>query len=106
MGEGQLKRVIRSGNLTPEEVARDAEIRRQVQEEFPPARSPSPASPDSISETLKRAIKESHRSVDQISKDAGVSRSMVAQFLSGGRDIPVAVADKLASVLGLKLTVG
>ncbi len=106
MDEENLQRVIRSRNLTREEAARDEQIRRKVQQEFPPARSLSPPAPDSISETLKRAIKNSDRSVYQISKDAGVSHTMVDQFLSGRRDIRMTTADRLASVLGLRLTVG
>ena len=106
MAKEKLKRVVRSGNLSPEEAARDREIRRQVQQEFPPARLQSPPAPDSLSERLKQAIEQSDCSVAQISKDAGVSQIMVAQFLSGQRDIRMTTADKLASALGLKLTVG
>ncbi len=105
MSEERLKRIVRSGNLSPEEVARDEEIRRQVQQEFPPARSLSPPA-DSISETLKRAIRESGRPPQQVANEAGVSQALIDQFLSGRRDIPMIAADRLASVLGLKLTVG
>ena len=97
---------MRTGNLGPEEVSRDEEIRRKVQEEFPPACTLSPQAPDSLSEMLKRAIRESDRSIQDISKDAGVSQVMVTAFLSGRRDINTTTADKLASVLGLKLKVG
>jgi hypothetical protein len=38
MEKRKLKRIIRTRHLTPEEVARDQEIRRKVQEEFPPKR--------------------------------------------------------------------
>jgi len=72
MGKKKLQRVVRSDYLTPEEVARDTEIRRQVQQEFPPARPLSPAAPDSISESLKRAIERSDRSLHQIAREAGV----------------------------------
>lgn len=106
MGEDKLKRTFRSGHLSAEEVSRDRQLRRSLEDEFPPARPPSPPLPDSISETLKRAISESDRPVDEISGAAGVSQNMIAQFLSGQRDIPMAAADRLASVLGLKLTVG
>jgi hypothetical protein len=106
MGEEEPKRVIRTRHLSSEEVARDEEIRRKVQEEFPPARPMSPPAPDSISETLKQAIKQSGQPVSRISRDAGVSQTMVSQFLAGQRDIRMAAADRLASVLGLKLTVG
>ena len=106
MANKELKRVIRSRNLTSEEAGRDEQIRRKVQQEFPPAHPLSSPVPDSISETLKRAIKESDRSVSQISKAALVSHNMLTQFLSGQRDIRVTTADRLATVLGLKLTVG
>lgn len=105
MGKEKIKRVIRSGNLTAEEAARDEQIRRQVEEEFPPAHPHSPPVADSISETLKRAIEASGRSVDEIARDAGVSRNMVMQFLSGQRDIHITAADRLASSLGLQLIV-
>ncbi len=106
MGEQTFKRVTRSENLTPQQAARDEEIRRKVQQEFPPARAPSPPAQDSIIEALKRAIQQSGRPVPDISKDAGVSEKMIGEFLSGERDIRMTTADKLASVLGLKLTVG
>ena len=34
----KFQRVFRSGHLTPEEVARDEDVRRKVQAEFPPAK--------------------------------------------------------------------
>jgi len=106
MAKRQLQRVFRTERRTAEEVARDKEIRRKVQQEFPPARPVSPPAPDSLSEALRHAIRESERSVYQISKEAGISQIMVSRFLSGERDIRMATADKLAGVLGLKLTVG
>jgi len=104
MGDEKPKRIIRSGKLTPEEAVRDEEIRRNVQQEFPPARPAASSAVNSISETLKQAIKQSNRSVEQIGKEAGISQNMIEEFLSGQRDIPTTVADRLAGVLGLKLT--
>ncbi len=106
MGEKKLQRVMRTGNLGPDEVTKDEEIRRKVQEEFPPACTISHPTPDSLSEILKQAIRESDRSIQEISRDAGVSQIMVEAFLSDRRDISTATADRLASVLGLKLKVG
>ncbi len=106
MGEEELRRTFRSEHLSAEEAARDRQLRRSVEEEFPPARPMSPPLPNSISETLKRAIHQSDRPMHEISRTAGVSQNLIAQFLSGERDIPVAAADRLASALGLKLTVG
>ena len=106
MGAREFRRMNRCGGPSAEEVARDEEIRRKVQEEFPPARPASPPAPDSLVETLKRAIQQSGRPVLELSKEAGVSENLVTQFLSDDRDIPITIADRLASVLGLKLTVG
>ena len=103
MGQ-KFERVFRNRQLTPEEVARDEEVRRQVQEEYPPAKRAHPSG--AISEMLKQAIRSSGKSVAQISADAGVSLIVVSRFLSGDSDIHMATADKLAEALGLKLAAG
>lgn len=92
---------MRSGRLSSEQAARDRELRETIREEFPPG--PQEPIPNSLSESLKRAIRESEMTVYQIAKKAHVSQIIVSRFLSGERDIRVATADKLASVLGLKL---
>ena len=103
MGKKKLKRVMRTGKLSKDQIAKDREIRRKVQEEFPPA--PTPPIPHPISESLKRAIEESDLSVYEIAKRAHVSQIMISRFLSGERDIRMATADKLANVLDLKLMI-
>lgn len=102
----KFQREYRNRKLTPEEVARDEEVRRKVQEEFPPAHSAVPRSPDSLSETLKQAVRESDKSEYQIAQEAGVSQIVISRFLNGERDIRMATADRLAEVLGLKLGLG
>jgi hypothetical protein len=103
MEKRALQRITRTRHLTPEEVAEDREIRRKVQEEFPPApRVVEPISP-SIAESLKQAIRVSGRSVYQVSKDSGIAQIVIARFLSGERDIRMATADKLARALNLQL---
>ena len=99
----KLQREFRNRRLTPEEVARDEEVRRKVQEEFPPARFTHSTAPNSLSEALKRAIRQSNKTEYQIAKDAGVSQIVLSRFLSGERDIRMATADKIAEVLGLRL---
>ncbi len=106
MAKEPIKRVTRSDNLGPAEVARDEELRGKLGQEFPPTRPLASNVADSISQTLKRAIQQSDRPVQEICKEAGVSMNMLAEFLADERDIPTAVADRLAGVLGLKLTVG
>jgi hypothetical protein len=104
MASKRLERIRRSGSVSPEQAARDRELRRKIHEEFPPARPASPPAPDSLSETLRRAIRESERSAYEIAKEAGISQIMISRFLSGERDIRLATADKLAGVLELTLT--
>ena len=98
----KIERVFRGRRLSPEEVARDEEVRRKVQAEFPPA-PPSGSASGALSQALKNAIRASDKSMYQIAQDAGVSQIVVSRFLSGERDIRMATADKLAEALGLKL---
>lgn len=99
----RFKREFRNRKLTPAEVARDKEVRQKVQEEFPPINRATAGGPDSLSGTLKQAIRDSGKSEYQIAKEAGVSQIVISRFLSGERDIRMATADKLAGALGLKL---
>ncbi len=102
----KLQRQFRNRNLTPEEVAHDEEVRRKVTAEFPPARPRVSATPYSLSEALKQAIRESDKSEYQIAHLAGVSQIVISRFLSGERDIRMVTADKLADALGLQLGIG
>ena len=101
MARRKLKRVNRSGSVSREQSAKDREIRRKIQGEFPPM--PVAPFPNSLSEALKRAIRDSDMTVYQIAKSAHVSQIIISRFLSGERDIRVATADKIANALGLKL---
>jgi DNA-binding phage protein len=98
----KIERVFRDRRLTAEEVARDEEVRRKVQEEFPPA-APSGCASGRLSQALRDALRASDKSMYQIAQDAGVSQIVVSRFLSVERDIRMATADKLAEALGLKL---
>ncbi len=106
MEKRKLQRVTRNRPLTPEEKAKDREIRRKVQEEFPPAPRTMEPITQSIADSLKQAISASNRSVYQIAKESGISQIVITRFLSGERDIRMATADKLARALNLQLTVG
>ena len=104
MTRKKITRTVRTGRLTPEQAARDDEIRRKVRAEFPPLRQQ--IAPGPLSESLKLAVRESGKTVYQVCKEAGISQIMVSRFMSGERDIRMGTADKLANVLGLKLMVG
>src|SRR5213595_3741591 len=98
----KIERVFRAGRLSGEEVARDEEVRRKVQSEFPPAAQSGSAS-GRLSQALRDALRTSDKTMYQIAQDAGVSQIVVSRFVSGERDIRMATADKLAEALGLKL---
>ena len=98
----KIERVFRERRLSADEVARDAEVRRKVQEEFPPAVSSGCAS-GRLSQALRSALRASNKPVNQIAQDAGIPQIVVTRFLSGERDIHMATADKLADALDLKL---
>ena len=104
MAKSKFRRIAQTGRLTPDQVRRDQEIRRKVQAEFPP--SDQGTIPGPFSESLREAIEQSSMTVYQICKQAGISQTMVSRFLSGERDLRMASADRLASVLGLKVVVG
>src|SRR5438270_4197450 len=88
----KIERVFREGPLSAEEVARDEEVRRKVQAEFPPA-APSGSASGRLTQALRDALRASDRSMDQIALAAGVSEVVVSRFVSGERDIHMATAD-------------
>jgi transcriptional regulator with XRE-family HTH domain len=97
-----FKRIVRDRHLTPEEAAKDDQVRRKVTQEFPPARPAEPQA-GAISDALRAAIAASSKSVYQICKEAGISQIVVSRFLSGERDIRLATADRLAKALGIAI---
>jgi hypothetical protein len=99
-----FKRIRRKNPLTQEEVARDQEIRRKVQEEFPPLETKPPQ--PLLSEPLREAILHSGKSVRRLAKDAEVSEIILQQFMEGERDLRLATAERLAQLLGLRLVAG
>lgn len=101
MEKKPFKRIRRIGKRSSAEAARDEEIRRKVQAEFPPLETESNA--PVLSHPLKEAIVHSKKTVRQLAKDANVSQVVLKQFLGGERDLRLASAEKLAHALGLKL---
>ena len=99
----KLERVFRSRPLTAEEAARDKEVRRAVQAEFPPATTPHESRFDSLGEALRKAIRDSPQPAAEIAAKAHLSPLALSKFLAGERDIPLETADRLAEVLGIKL---
>lgn len=100
----KLQRVFRAYQLTPDEVVVDNELREKLKLEFPPKIAMNAVQADSLSELLRRSIRQSGKSVDQIASDAGIPQVVVSTFLSGERDIHMTTADRLARSLGLEVT--
>jgi hypothetical protein len=100
----KLQRVFRDRPLTPDEIREDAELRQKIEQEFPPKAGPMPVQSTSLSDLLRRSIRESGRPVEEIASDVGVSPMVIAGFVSGTRDIHMATADRLARSLGLEVT--
>jgi hypothetical protein len=98
----KIERRFRQRRFSAEEVARDEDVRRKIEAEYPPAPRSGNAS-GRMSQALRDALHASDKSMYQIAQEAGVSQIVVSRFLSGERDIRMATADKLAETLGLKL---
>ena len=96
-----FKRIHRPDKLSAQEVAREKEIRRAIEAEFPPLEE-APKSPV-LSNPLREAITRSGKSVRKLGSEAGVSEIVLKQFLKGERDLRLATAERLAQILGLKL---
>jgi ribosome-binding protein aMBF1 (putative translation factor) len=101
MAKKTVKHVYRTGRLSAEEAARNRELRRKIQEEFPPL-EPKPDVPI-LSEPLREAIAHCGKSIRRLAKDAKVSEIVLQQFLNGERDLRLATAERLALILKLKL---
>jgi hypothetical protein len=97
------QRDFRDRRLTPEEAAADDKTRKRIFAEFPPKAALTSSDSTSLSELLKKSIRESTKSIDQMASEAGVPATLITSFLSGQRDIHLATADKLAISLGLEL---
>lgn len=59
---------------------------------------------ETMSDQLRRAIRDSGLSVYAISKGSGVSQPVVARFSTGQRDIRMETADKLFAFFQMRAT--
>jgi plasmid maintenance system antidote protein VapI len=57
-----------------------------------------------VSEVLRKAIKDSGETIYKVAKDSGVPYATVHRFLTGKRTVNIATVDKLCAYLGLRLT--
>ena len=62
------------------------------------------AAAESMTEVLRRAIRESGLPLLRIAEDTGVQRASLIRFARGDQSLRLDVADKLAAFFGLSLT--
>ncbi len=60
----------------------------------------------SVSEALRAAVRSSALGQNEIARLAGLDRGMFSRFLSGRAGLGLGSVDRLAKVLGLRLTPG
>jgi transcriptional regulator with XRE-family HTH domain len=58
----------------------------------------------SMTEVLRRAIRESGLTMLTIAEDTGIQRASLIRFARGDQSLRLDVADKLAAYFGLRLT--
>jgi transcriptional regulator with XRE-family HTH domain len=54
-------------------------------------------------EQLREAIRDSGKTLYQLSKDAGVGKDQLSRFMRGERTLTLPVAEKVCRALGLRL---
>jgi transcriptional regulator with XRE-family HTH domain len=55
-------------------------------------------------EQLRQAIRDSGKTLMQLSKESGVDTGRLSRFMRGERNINIAAAEKICGALGLQLT--
>ena len=60
---------------------------------------------DTVTDTLRRAIKHSGQTHYALAHQAGIRPQMLDYFMRGERSLRLETVDKLAAVLGLRLSV-
>lgn len=102
MPDQPFRRVERPA--TPEERARHAAQRQQIEAEFPPApgagREPSPPG---IPSQIRQAREAQGLTWNALAKRAGVSTANAVRDVEAGRDAPLSTVQALARALGLRL---
>ncbi len=58
---------------------------------------------DTVSEALRRAIRDSGLSLYRVSKDTGVPYAVVHRFVAHGRPVALRTFDKLCAYMGMRL---
>jgi hypothetical protein len=102
MAQKKFQRIVRSA--TAEERKRHAEIRRRVQQEFPPATGAHRhEAPPGIPAQLRRAREAKGLTWYAVAKLAGIPNSNTVRDIEYGHDAKLSNIQSVAKVLGLRL---
>jgi len=102
MAQKKFQRILRSA--TAEERQRHAEIRRKVQQEFPPAPDARrQEAPPGIPAQIRRAREAQGLTWYAVAKLAGIPNPNTVRDIEYGRDAKLSNVQSVAKVLGLRL---
>jgi hypothetical protein len=102
MPEKRFKRIVRPA--TPEERERHANLRRTIEQEFPPAQGAGrPASPPGIPAQIRQAREAQGLTWYAVAKRAGIPNANTVRDIEYGRDAQLSTVQAVARALGLRL---
>lgn len=101
MARKKITRIART--LTPDEKSRHAHIRKQVMEEYPPAKKKRQPVRTGIAAELRAARKTQGLTYYAVAKQAGIPNPNTVKDVEYGRDAKLSSIQAIAGVLGLKL---
>jgi len=102
MAQKKFQRILRSA--TAEERWRHTEIRRKVQQEFPPATGAHrQAAPPGMPAQIRRAREAKGLTWHAVAKLAGIPNPNTVRDIEYGRDTKLSNVQSVAKVLGLRL---
>jgi len=102
MAQKKFQRILRSA--TAEERQRHAEIRRKVQQEFPPTPDARrQEAPPGIPAQIRRAREAQGLTWYAVAKLAGIPNPNTVRDIEYGRDAKLSNVQSVAKVLGLRL---
>ncbi len=102
MTEKKITRIIRPA--TAEERTRHAEVRRQIEQEFPPkVDGDKHKSPPGIPAQIRHARESQGLTRYALAKLAGIPNTNTIRDIESGRDAQISTVQSLTKALGLRL---
>jgi DNA-binding phage protein len=101
MTKSKVERIIRP--LTADEKARHAQIREQVEQEFPPAEKKRQPVSTGIAAALRQTRKTRGLTYEAVARAAGLPNGNTVKDVEYGRNTELAAVEAIARALGLKL---